>query len=93
MPSGTLSVAEPHPPHGTVYYSVAADPYSQQPLPGYEACIPLVPAYYYVSSWFPVNPSYGNSTRVHNAVNPGQFHQVGCVAPSNPAPHYVPQSM
>uniref|UniRef100_A0A8D0H316 ubiquitinyl hydrolase 1 n=1 Tax=Sphenodon punctatus TaxID=8508 RepID=A0A8D0H316_SPHPU len=85
---------EPPPPsHGTVYYPVVTDPYSQPPLPGFDTCVPLVPAYHYVNPWHPVNSSYGNSPRIHNAVNPGQLHQVGYITSTNPAPHYVPQSM
>ncbi|KAH0630925.1 hypothetical protein JD844_004292, partial [Phrynosoma platyrhinos] len=92
--NGALPAAEPPlPPHGAVYYPVVPDPYIQPPLPGYDACVPLVPAYHYVSPWYPGNSSYGNSARIHGAVNPGHFHQVGYVASSNPAPHFVAQSM
>ncbi|XP_053130078.1 putative bifunctional UDP-N-acetylglucosamine transferase and deubiquitinase ALG13 [Hemicordylus capensis] len=92
--NGAFPISEPAPAsHGMVYYPVVTDPFSQPPLPGYDACVPLVPAYHCLSPWYPVNPPYGNSARIHNAVNPGHFHQVGYVAPSNPAPHYVAQSM
>ncbi|XP_061455026.1 putative bifunctional UDP-N-acetylglucosamine transferase and deubiquitinase ALG13 [Rhineura floridana] len=76
----------PAPSHGAVYYPVVTDPYSQQPLPRYDACVPLVHAYHCVSPWYPVNPSYGNAAQIHSAVNPGHFHQVGYVTSSNPAP-------
>ncbi|XP_054851781.1 putative bifunctional UDP-N-acetylglucosamine transferase and deubiquitinase ALG13 [Eublepharis macularius] len=92
-PNGTLSIGDQPPPPGTVYYPVATDPYSQPPPPGFDACVPLAPAYHYVSPWYPVNVSYGNSSRIHSAVNPGHFHQVGYVTSSNPAPHFVAQSM
>lgn len=92
-PSGTLSVGELPPPHGMVYYPVVTDPYSQLPPPGFDSCVPLGPAYHYVSPWYPVNLPYGSSSQIHNAMNPGHFHQVGYVASSNSAPHYVAQSM
>ncbi|KAJ6657417.1 hypothetical protein lerEdw1_002476 [Lerista edwardsae] len=92
--NGALSIPEPPPaPHGTVYYPVVPDPYNQSPLPGYDTCIPLVPAYHYFTPWYSVNPPYGSSARIHNAVNPGHFHQVSYIAASNSAPHYVAQSM
>ncbi|CAM2119967.1 unnamed protein product [Caretta caretta] len=92
--NGTFqNVEPPPPPHGTVYYPVATDPYGQPPLPGFDSCISLVPAYHYVSPWHPTNPSYGNSSRLHNTVNPGQLHQVSYVTSPNPVSHYVPQSM
>uniref|UniRef100_A0A8C3RTW0 ubiquitinyl hydrolase 1 n=1 Tax=Chelydra serpentina TaxID=8475 RepID=A0A8C3RTW0_CHESE len=92
--NGTFQNVEPPPPsHGTVYYPVVTDPYGQPPLPGFDSCISLVPAYHYVSPWHPANPSYGNSSRLHNTVNPGQLHQVSYVTSPNPVSHYVPQSM
>ncbi|KAM9126902.1 UDP-N-acetylglucosamine transferase subunit ALG13-like [Pangshura tecta] len=92
--NGTFQNAEPPPPsHGTVYYPVVTDPYGPPPLPGFDSCISLVPAYHYVSPWHPANPSYGNSSRLHNTINPGQLHQVGYVTSPNPVSHYVPQSM
>ncbi|KAL8181129.1 UNVERIFIED_CONTAM: hypothetical protein K2H54_048140 [Gekko kuhli] len=91
--NGTLSIGDPPPPHGTVYYPVVTDPYSQPPPPGFDTCVPLAPAYHCVSPWYPVNLPYGNPSRIHNTVNPGHFHQVGYVTSSNPAPHYVAQSM
>ncbi|XP_074925061.1 UDP-N-acetylglucosamine transferase subunit ALG13 [Chelonoidis abingdonii] len=92
--NGTFQNVEPPPPsHGTVYYPVVTDPYGPPPLPGFDSCISLVPAYHYVSPWHPANPSYGNSSRLHNTVNPGQLHQVSYVTSPNPVSHYVPQSM
>ncbi|XP_067327814.1 UDP-N-acetylglucosamine transferase subunit ALG13 [Anolis sagrei] len=92
--NGALPIAEPPlPPHGAVYYPVVPDPYAQPPLSGYEACVPLMPAYHYTSPWFPGSPSYGTSARVHSAVNPAHFPQVGYMASSNPAPHFVAQNM
>ncbi|XP_044283117.1 putative bifunctional UDP-N-acetylglucosamine transferase and deubiquitinase ALG13 [Varanus komodoensis] len=92
--NGALSVAEPpSPSHGTVFYPVVTDPYSQPPVPGYDACVSLVPAYHYVSPWYPVSPPFGNAARVHNGMNPGPFHQVSYVASSSPAPHFITQSL
>ncbi|NXD15167.1 OTUD4 protein, partial [Nothocercus nigrocapillus] len=92
--NGHFQNAEPPPPsHGTVYYPVVSDPFNQPPLPGFDSCISLVPTYHYVSSWHPVNPSYGNSPRVPNAVSSGPLHQVSYIASPNPAPHYLPQGM
>lgn len=92
--SGSFQNAEPPPPsHGTVYYPIVPDPYGQPPLPGFDSCVSIVPTYHYVSPWHPVNPSYSNSPRIRNTVNPGQLHQVGYITSPNPAPHYVPQSM
>ncbi|XP_062998121.1 putative bifunctional UDP-N-acetylglucosamine transferase and deubiquitinase ALG13 [Elgaria multicarinata webbii] len=92
--NGALSMAEPSSSsRGTIYYPVVTEPYNQPPVPGYDSCVPFVPGYHYVSPWYPVNPSYGNSPRIYNAVNPGHFHQVGYVASSNPTPHFAAQSM
>ncbi|KYO38294.1 putative bifunctional UDP-N-acetylglucosamine transferase and deubiquitinase ALG13 isoform B [Alligator mississippiensis] len=92
--NGSFQNAEPPPPsHGTVYYPIVPDPYGQPPLPGFDSCVSIVPTYHYVSPWHPVNPSYSNSPRIRNTVNPGQLHQVGYITSPNPAPHYVPQSM
>ncbi|XP_025942037.1 putative bifunctional UDP-N-acetylglucosamine transferase and deubiquitinase ALG13 [Apteryx rowi] len=93
--NGHFQNAEPPPPsHGTVYYPVVSDPFSQPSLPGFDSCISLVPTYHYISSWHPVNPSYGNSPRIPNAVSSGPLHQVSYIASPNPAPpHYVPQGM
>uniref|UniRef100_A0A8B9Q2A6 N-acetylglucosaminyldiphosphodolichol N-acetylglucosaminyltransferase n=1 Tax=Apteryx owenii TaxID=8824 RepID=A0A8B9Q2A6_APTOW len=95
MANGHFQNAEPPPPsHGTVYYPVVSDPFSQPSLPGFDSCISLVPTYHYISSWHPVNPSYGNSPRIPNAVSSGPLHQVSYIASPNPAPpHYVPQGM
>ncbi|KGL73757.1 Putative bifunctional UDP-N-acetylglucosamine transferase and deubiquitinase ALG13, partial [Tinamus guttatus] len=90
--NGHFQNAEPPPPsHGTVYYPVVSDPFNQPPLPGFDSCISLVPTYHYISSWHPVNPSYGNSPRIPNAVSSGPLHQVSYITSPNPAPHYVPQ--
>uniref|UniRef100_A0A8C8RD63 N-acetylglucosaminyldiphosphodolichol N-acetylglucosaminyltransferase n=1 Tax=Pelusios castaneus TaxID=367368 RepID=A0A8C8RD63_9SAUR len=92
--NGTFQNVEPPPPsHGMVYYPVVTDPYGQPPLPGFDSCISLIPTYHYVSPWHPVNPSYGNSSRIHNTVNPGQLHQVSYITSTNPVSHYVPPSM
>ncbi|XP_072191921.1 UDP-N-acetylglucosamine transferase subunit ALG13 [Excalfactoria chinensis] len=79
--------------HGMVYYPVVSDPYSQPSAPGFDPCISLVPAYQYIGSWHSINPPYGNSARVPNAVSSGQLHQVSYVASPNPAMPYVPQGM
>uniref|UniRef100_A0A493SW87 ALG13 UDP-N-acetylglucosaminyltransferase subunit n=1 Tax=Anas platyrhynchos platyrhynchos TaxID=8840 RepID=A0A493SW87_ANAPP len=90
--NGNFQNTEPPPPsHSTVYYPVVSDPYGQPSLPGYDSCISIVPAYHYLSSWHPVNPPYGNSPRIPNAVSSGPLHQVNYIASPNPAPHYVPQ--
>ncbi|XP_030064864.1 putative bifunctional UDP-N-acetylglucosamine transferase and deubiquitinase ALG13 isoform X1 [Microcaecilia unicolor] len=92
--NGAFPNAEPSSvPHGTVYYPVMTDPYSQPPVPGFESCVPVIPTYHYVSSWHPVNPPYGSSPRIHNTVNPGQLHQVSYVTAANPPTHYVSQSI
>ncbi|KAI6078378.1 putative bifunctional UDP-N-acetylglucosamine transferase and deubiquitinase ALG13 [Aix galericulata] len=86
---GNFQNTEPPPPsHNTVYYPVVSDPYSQPSIPGYDSCISIVPAYHYLSSWHPVNPPYGNSPRIPNAVSSGPLHQVNYIASPNPAPHY-----
>ncbi|XP_071614332.1 UDP-N-acetylglucosamine transferase subunit ALG13 [Heliangelus exortis] len=72
------------------YYPVVLEPFSQQPLPGFD---PLVPAYRCVSAWHPGNPPYGNSPQIANAVSSGPLHQVSYIASPNPAPHDVPQGM
>ncbi|XP_021262132.1 putative bifunctional UDP-N-acetylglucosamine transferase and deubiquitinase ALG13 [Numida meleagris] len=92
--NGNFQNAEPPAlSHGTVYYPVVSDPYSQPSAPGFDSCISLVPAYHYIGSWHSVNPPYGNSPRVPNAVSSGPLHQVSYVASPNPAAHYVPQGM
>ncbi|XP_058860487.1 putative bifunctional UDP-N-acetylglucosamine transferase and deubiquitinase ALG13 [Acipenser ruthenus] len=40
---------------GAVYYPVMTEHFNQQPLPTYEPCIPMDPAYHYVAPWPPVN--------------------------------------
>ncbi|XP_042663479.1 putative bifunctional UDP-N-acetylglucosamine transferase and deubiquitinase ALG13 [Tyto alba] len=87
--NGNFQNAEPPPvSYGPVYYPVMSDPFSQQPLPGFDS---LVPAYRYVSTWHPVNPPYGNSPQIANAVSSGPVHQVSYIA--SPNPHDVPQGM
>ncbi|XP_053931822.1 putative bifunctional UDP-N-acetylglucosamine transferase and deubiquitinase ALG13 [Cuculus canorus] len=76
--------------YGPVYYPVMSDPFSQQCFPGFDS---LVPAYRYVSTWQPVNPPYGNSPQIANAVSSGPLHQVSYIASPNPALHDVPQGM
>ncbi|GAB0195225.1 putative bifunctional UDP-N-acetylglucosamine transferase and deubiquitinase ALG13 [Grus japonensis] len=89
--NGNFQNAEPPPlSYGPVYYPVVSDAFSQQSLPGFDS---LVPAYRYVSTWHPVNPPYGNSPQIANAVSSGPLHQVGYIASPNPAPHDVPQGM
>ncbi|XP_068265469.1 UDP-N-acetylglucosamine transferase subunit ALG13-like [Nyctibius grandis] len=89
--NGNFQNAEPPPlSYGPVYYPVVSDPFSQQSLPGFDS---LVPAYRYISTWHPVNPPYGNSPQIANAVGSGQLHQVSYIASANPAPHDVPQGM
>ncbi|XP_009706424.1 PREDICTED: putative bifunctional UDP-N-acetylglucosamine transferase and deubiquitinase ALG13, partial [Cariama cristata] len=89
--NGNFQNAEPPPlSYGPVYYPVVSDPFSQQSLPGFDS---LVPAYRYISSWHPVNPAYGNSPQIANAVSSGPLHQVSYIASPNPAPHDVPQGM
>eukprot|EP00076_Gallus_gallus_P015173 XP_015134150.1 putative bifunctional UDP-N-acetylglucosamine transferase and deubiquitinase ALG13 [Gallus gallus] len=92
--NGNFQNAEPPAlSHGTVYYPVVSDPYNQPSAPGFDSCISLVPAYHYIGSWHSLNPPYGTSPRVPNAVSSGQLHQVSYVASPNPATHYVPQGM
>ncbi|KAM9269527.1 UDP-N-acetylglucosamine transferase subunit ALG13-like [Cariama cristata] len=89
--NGNFQNAEPPPlSYGPVYYPVVSDPFSQQSLPGFDS---LVPAYRYISTWHPVNPAYGNSPQIANAVSSGPLHQVSYIASPNPAPHDVPQGM
>ncbi|KAM6323074.1 UDP-N-acetylglucosamine transferase subunit ALG13-like [Podargus strigoides] len=64
--NGNFQNAEPPPlSYGPVYYPVVSDPFNQQSLPGFDS---LVPAYRCVSTWHPVNPPYGNSPQIANAV-------------------------
>ncbi|KAM9227534.1 UDP-N-acetylglucosamine transferase subunit ALG13-like [Leptosomus discolor] len=89
--NGNFQNAEPPPlSYGPVYYPVVSDPFGQQSLPGFDS---LVPAYRYVSTWHPVNPPYGNSPQIANAVSAGPLHQVSYIASPNPAPHDMPQGM
>ncbi|XP_075018807.1 UDP-N-acetylglucosamine transferase subunit ALG13-like [Calonectris borealis] len=89
--NGNFQNAEPPPlSYGPVYYPVVSDPFSQQSLPGFDS---LVPAYRYISTWHPVNPPYGNSPQIANAVSSGPLHQVSYIASPNPAPHDMPQGL
>lgn len=89
--NGNFQNAEPPPlSYGPVYYPVVPDPFSQQSLPGFDS---LVPAYRYISTWHPVNPPYGNSPQIANAVSSGPLHQVSYIASPNPAPHDMPQGL
>ncbi|XP_074691052.1 UDP-N-acetylglucosamine transferase subunit ALG13 [Strix aluco] len=89
--NGNFQNAEPPPlSYGPVYYPVMSDPFSQQSVPGFDS---LVPAYRYISTWHPVNPPYGNSPQIANAVSSGPLHQVSYIASPNPAPHDMPQGM
>ncbi|XP_010117690.1 PREDICTED: LOW QUALITY PROTEIN: putative bifunctional UDP-N-acetylglucosamine transferase and deubiquitinase ALG13 [Chlamydotis macqueenii] len=89
--NGNFQNAEPPPlSYGPVYYPVVSDPFSQQSLPGFDS---LLPACRYISTWHPVNPPYGNSPQIANAVSSGPLHQVSYIASPNPAPHDMPQGM
>ncbi|RMB98282.1 hypothetical protein DUI87_25187 [Hirundo rustica rustica] len=91
LPRGNFQNTEPPPlPYGPVYYPVVSDPYSQQPLPGFDS---LVPAYRYIGTWHPVNPPHGNSPPVAKAGSSGAPPQVGYMASPNPAPPDAPQGM
>ncbi|XP_026704573.1 putative bifunctional UDP-N-acetylglucosamine transferase and deubiquitinase ALG13 [Athene cunicularia] len=89
--NGNFQNVEPPPlSYGPVYYPSVLDPFSQQSLPGFDS---LVPAYRYISTWHPVNPPYGNSPQIANAVSSGPLHQVSYIASPNPAPHDMSQGM
>ncbi|MEE6497081.1 hypothetical protein FKM82_002587 [Ascaphus truei] len=79
--------------HGTVYYPFVTDPYNQQPIPGFDSCVPVVPTYHYIAPWHPINPPYSSSPRIHNTVNTGHIHQVSYIAAPNPQAHFVPQAI
>ncbi|XP_039352172.1 putative bifunctional UDP-N-acetylglucosamine transferase and deubiquitinase ALG13 isoform X3 [Mauremys reevesii] len=92
--NGTFQNVEPPPQfHGTVCYPVVTDPYGQPLPPGFDYRVSLVPAYHYVSTWHPANPSYGNPSQFQNTVNPIQMHQVSYVTPPSPVFHYGHPSM
>lgn len=76
--------------YGPVYYPVVSDPFSQQPLPGFDS---VVPAYRYIGTWHPVNPPHGNSPPVAKAGSSAAPPQVGYMASPNPAPPDAPQGM
>ncbi|XP_054025781.1 putative bifunctional UDP-N-acetylglucosamine transferase and deubiquitinase ALG13 [Dryobates pubescens] len=64
--NGNFQNAEPPPlSYGPVYYPVVSDPFSQQSVPGMDS---LVPAYRCVSTWHTINPPYGNSPQIANAI-------------------------
>ncbi|XP_064568938.1 putative bifunctional UDP-N-acetylglucosamine transferase and deubiquitinase ALG13 [Zonotrichia leucophrys gambelii] len=89
--NGNFQNTEPPPlSYGPVYYPVVSDPYSQQPVPGFDS---VVPAYRYVGTWHPVNPPHGNSPPVAKAGSSGAPPQVGYMASPNPAPPDAPQGM
>ncbi|XP_033370015.1 putative bifunctional UDP-N-acetylglucosamine transferase and deubiquitinase ALG13 isoform X1 [Parus major] len=89
--NGNFQNTEPPPlPYGPVYYPVVSDPFSQQPLPGFDS---VVPAYRYIGTWHPVNPPHGNSPPVVKAGSSAAPPQVGYMASPNPAPPDAPQGM
>nr|XP_031360679.1 putative bifunctional UDP-N-acetylglucosamine transferase and deubiquitinase ALG13 [Lonchura striata domestica] len=89
--NGNFQNTEPPPlSYGPVYYPVVSDPFSQQPLPGFDS---VVPAYRYIGTWHPVNPPHGNSPPVAKAGSSGAPPQVGYIASPNPAPPDAPQGM
>ncbi|XP_058670340.1 putative bifunctional UDP-N-acetylglucosamine transferase and deubiquitinase ALG13 [Ammospiza caudacuta] len=72
--NGNFQNTEPPPlSYGPVYYPVVSDPYSQQPVPGFDS---VVPAYRYIGTWHPVNPPHGNSPPVAKAGSSGAPPQV-----------------
>ncbi|XP_017593126.1 PREDICTED: putative bifunctional UDP-N-acetylglucosamine transferase and deubiquitinase ALG13 isoform X8 [Corvus brachyrhynchos] len=89
--NGNFQNTEPPPlSYGPVYYPVVSDPFSQQPLPGFDS---VVPAYRYIGTWHPINPPHGNSPPVAKAGSSGAPPQVGYVASPSPAPPDAPQGM
>ncbi|NXC97628.1 OTUD4 protein, partial [Certhia familiaris] len=89
--NGNFQNTEPQPlSYGPVYYPVVSDPFSQQPLPGFDS---VVPAYRYIGTWHPVNPPHGNSPPVAKAGSSGAPPQVGYIASPSPAPPDAPQGM
>ncbi|KAM4768024.1 UDP-N-acetylglucosamine transferase subunit ALG13-like isoform 1-T1 [Cyanocitta cristata] len=89
--NGNFQNAEPPPlSYGPVYYPVVSDPFSQQPVPGFDS---VVPAYRYIGTWHPINPPHGNSPPVAKAGSSGAPPQVGYVASPSPAPPDAPQGM
>ncbi|XP_062358793.1 putative bifunctional UDP-N-acetylglucosamine transferase and deubiquitinase ALG13 [Cinclus cinclus] len=84
------STEPPRLSYGPVYYPVVSDPFSQQPLPGFDS---VVPAYHYIGTWHPVNPPHGSSPPVAKAGGSGAPPQVSYVASPNPAPPDAPQGM
>ncbi|XP_066190033.1 UDP-N-acetylglucosamine transferase subunit ALG13-like [Sylvia atricapilla] len=91
--SGNGNFQNTEPPalsYGPVYYPVVSDPFSQQPLLGFDS---VVPAYRYIGTWHPVNPPHGNSPPVAKAGSSAAPPQVGYMASPNPAPPDAPQGM
>ncbi|KAM4886352.1 LOW QUALITY PROTEIN: UDP-N-acetylglucosamine transferase subunit ALG13-like [Sylvia borin] len=91
--SGNGNFQNTEPPalsYGPVYYPVVSDPFSQQPLLGFDS---VVPAYRYIGTWHPVNPPHGNSPPVAKAGSSAAPPQVGYMASPNPAPPEAPQGM
>ncbi|KFP81544.1 Putative bifunctional UDP-N-acetylglucosamine transferase and deubiquitinase ALG13, partial [Acanthisitta chloris] len=87
--NGNFQNADPPPlSYGPVYYPVMPDPFSHQSLPGFDSA---VPAYHYISAWHPVNPPYGSSPQMVNAVSSGPLHHVNYIVSPNPAPQDTPQ--
>lgn len=82
-----------HPPPGPVYYPFVPDPYNQPPLSGFDSCVSVVPTYHYVGPWHSISPSYSNSPRIHNTVNPGHIHQVSYITAPPPPAHFVSQTI
>ncbi|XP_058845029.1 putative bifunctional UDP-N-acetylglucosamine transferase and deubiquitinase ALG13 isoform X2 [Acipenser ruthenus] len=88
-PNGSAPNVEAAPvSQGAVYYPVMTEHFNQQPLPTYEPCIPMVPAYHYVAPWPPVN-----QPRIHGTLCPTTVHQVNYVGSPTPPAYYIPQNM
>ncbi|XP_038603628.1 putative bifunctional UDP-N-acetylglucosamine transferase and deubiquitinase ALG13 [Tachyglossus aculeatus] len=83
--SGAFAHSDPA-PTAAVYYPVVTDPYGQPPLPGFDSCVSVMPAYHYVAPWAPAGPPFG-SPRVHGALAPTPTHPSGYVTAP---PHYLP---
>ncbi|XP_044538783.1 putative bifunctional UDP-N-acetylglucosamine transferase and deubiquitinase ALG13 [Gracilinanus agilis] len=87
---------QPPPPTGPIYYPVMPDPYSQQPVQGYDPYVSMVPAYHYITPWHQMG-AYGNSPRIHGALNSGPVPnaQVSYVPSASPAAsaHYSPPNV
>ncbi|XP_073919443.1 LOW QUALITY PROTEIN: UDP-N-acetylglucosamine transferase subunit ALG13 [Castor canadensis] len=77
-------------PHGAVYFPIMSDLYGQPPFPGFDSCLPVMPDYPYVATWHPVGGTYGGSSQIHGATNPGPLGYMGS---PHSASHYLPQNM